>query len=137
MTEAAGKDEEMEDTVHIPLLMESIEDGTSDIEDTLGDNPDDGGCRYGVYQGLEGYQHTQSHADEAERLDVGMLLQPDETDDSSCNGTSPYKRKETPSPITLCPQRHQCQGGVRAGDMPVDGGMVPSAQPFLPFRATE
>jgi len=39
MADAAGKDEEVEDGVHIPLLVERIEEGTGDITHTLCDNP--------------------------------------------------------------------------------------------------
>ena len=45
MTDAAKEDEEMEDAVHILLLVESIEDGTCDIGDALGDEPYDSSSR--------------------------------------------------------------------------------------------
>ena len=125
MADAACEDEEMKDTVHVPFLMESVEGGTCDIAHTLGDDPNDGGGGYGVNQRLKGYQHTQAHADKTERLDVGMLLEFDETDDSSCDGTSPDEDKQTPAPIALCSQRHQSQWRIGSCDMPVDGGMVP------------
>ena len=70
MTDAAEEDEEMEDGVHIFLLVESIEDGTCDVGDTLGDEPDDGGSRDGVQEGLEGHQHTQPHTDKTESLNI-------------------------------------------------------------------
>ena len=60
----------MEDGVHILLLVEAIEYGTGDIADTFGDDPDDGCGRDGVYQRLEGHEHTQSHPHKAEGLKV-------------------------------------------------------------------
>ena len=70
MTDAAEEDEEVEDAVHVFLLVEGIEDGSCDIGDPLSDKPYDGSGRDGIQKGFEGYQHTQAHADEAERLDV-------------------------------------------------------------------
>ena len=63
-----------------------------------------------------------------------MLLQSNETDDGTRNGTRPDENKEAPAPITLFTQCRQCQRGIRARDMPVDGSMVPLTQPLLPFR---
>ena len=124
----------MEYGVHIPLFVEGIENGTGDIRHALSDNPDEGSGRYRIYQRLEGYQHTQSHAHKAEGLDVRMLLQPDEADDGSRDGTHPYEAEQRPAPIALGAQRHQRQWRVRARYVPVDGGMVPLAQPLLPLR---
>ena len=55
VAETTDENEEMEDGVHIPLFIKGIEDGTSDVTDTLGDNPDNGSCRYGIDEGLKGH----------------------------------------------------------------------------------
>ena len=68
MTDAACKDEEMEHGVHVFLLIQRIEDGTRDVTDSLGNQPDDGCRRDGVHQRFEGHEHTQAHANETKGL---------------------------------------------------------------------
>ena len=77
--------------MHEGLLVEGVEEGTGNIADALGNNPDDGCCRHAVDEWFEGYQHAEAHADKAERLDVGMLLQLHKADNGAGNGTQPYK----------------------------------------------
>ena len=91
MTDASRQNEEMEYGVHIALVVEAIEDGTCDVGYALSDNPDDSGSRYGIYQGFEGHQDRESHANKAERLDIGMFLQFDKADGRSHQGTEPYE----------------------------------------------
>lgn len=64
----ASQDEEMKNGMCIVLSTESVEHGTSDVADALGDNPPQRGGAYGFCQWLEGHQHTQSHANEATGL---------------------------------------------------------------------
>ena len=89
----------MEDGVHVFLLVEGIEDGTRDVAYAFGDKPHDGSRRDGVHQRLEGHEHAQSHADEAECLYVRVLLQPDEAHDGSGNGAGPDEGEEAPAPV--------------------------------------
>ena len=70
MADAACEDEEVEDGMHEGLLVEGVEEGTGNIADALGNNPDDGCCRHAVDEWFEGYQHAEAHADKAERLDA-------------------------------------------------------------------
>ena len=100
MADTAEEDEEVEDGVHIFLLVEGIEDGTSDVGNTLSNKPYDGSSRDSIQQGFEGYQYTQAHADKTKRLDVRMLFQFDETDDRTNNGTCPNEDKQYPAPVT-------------------------------------
>ena len=44
MAYGASKDEEMEDGVHVFLLVQRVEYGTRDIADAFGHNPDKGLC---------------------------------------------------------------------------------------------
>ena len=99
VTDAAEEDEEVEDAVHITLLVESIEDSTRDIGDALGDEPDDGSCGDGVHQRLESHQYAQTHTDETEGFNVWMFFQFDETDGSTYDGTCPNEDKENPPPV--------------------------------------
>ena len=133
MTDGTCKDEEVEHGVHILLLVQTIETCARDVADPLSDNPHEGGRGDAVNQGFEGYQHAQSHADETECLNVGVLLQSDKADNGTCNGTGPHKREQRPTPIALGAQGNECQWGVAACYVPVDGGMVPFAEPFTPF----
>ena len=48
MTDGAGENEEVEDAVHVALLVEGVEEGTGDVADAFGYNPDDGGGGDGV-----------------------------------------------------------------------------------------
>ena len=91
VADAAGKHKEVEDGVHVTALVQTIEDGSRNVCYTLGYNPDDGSCGHGIYQRFEGYQHRETHADETEGLDIGMLLQPYKAHNGSGNGTEPYE----------------------------------------------
>jgi len=99
----------MEDGVHVFRLVQAVEDGTRDVTDALGDEPDDSSLRHTVHQRFEGHEHTQAHADETERLEVRMLLQMDETGDGARYRTGPDKDEEAPAPVALTAQRHQRQ----------------------------
>ena len=136
MAETAGEDEEVEYRMHIALSVERVEERACDIADTFGYYPYHGSRGNGVNEGLEGYQYRESHADEAESLYVGVLLQPDKTDNGARNGTQPYEREERPAPVALGAQGNQCQWGVGACNVPVDGSMVPTAQSLFPDGAT-
>lgn len=99
MAQGADQHEEVEHGVHIPFPVERIEHGTCDVSQTLRDNPYDGSRRYRVDERLEGYQHGESHAHEAERLDIRMLLQLHKTDHRADDGTQPYEREQRPAPV--------------------------------------
>ncbi len=99
VAETACKDKEMEDGVHVTLPVEGVEDGTGDIGDTLSDEPYHSGGGDSVEEGLEGDEDAQSHADETEGLDVGVLLELDEADDGASKGTGPYEDEKAPSPV--------------------------------------
>ena len=89
----------MEYGVHISLLMKGVEHRSRDVADTLGNKPDDSRCADRVEQRLKGHQYRQSHADEAERLKVGVLLQSYKTDYRTSYGTQPDKDKKPPAPV--------------------------------------
>ena len=135
VTDAAGQHKEVENGMHVALTVERIEYGSRNIAYALGDNPDDGCCRHRVKEGLEGNEYGESHADETEGLYVGVLLQPDEADEGACNGASPHEDEQSPSPVALCAQGDEGEWRVGAGNMPIDGGMVPTAQTFFPCGA--
>ena len=46
VADATCQDEEVEDGVHEPFLVDAVEYGTRDVAYALGDDPDDGGWRY-------------------------------------------------------------------------------------------
>ena len=135
VTDTACEDKEVEYGVHVAALVERVKDSTGDVAHPLGDDPYDGCRGDGVDERLEGYEHAQSHADEAEGLEVGMLLELPEADDGARYGTEPYKREEAPAPVALCAQGDEGERRVGACYVPVDGGMVPVPQPLLPFGA--
>ena len=56
-----------------------------------------------------------------------------EGDDGAGNGGGPHEGEECPAPESLVAHGHEGDGRVGAGDVPVDGGMVPAAQPLLPL----
>ncbi len=43
--------------MHVFLLVDAVEYGTRNVADALGDNPDNRGWGYGIYQRLEGNQY--------------------------------------------------------------------------------
>ena len=49
------------------------------------------------------------------------------------DGAEPYKAKQSPAPIALMAPGDERDGRIGTGDMPVDGRMIPLAQPLLPW----
>ena len=119
--------------MHVFLLVDTVEYGARNVADTFGNNPPDCGGGYGVYQRFEGNQYRQSHAYKTDGLQVAVILESGKTHDGSGNGASPDKDKKAPSPVTLFAHGYERDRGVGTGNMPVDGGMVPFAQTFLPL----
>ena len=133
VADATSQNEEMEHGMHVFLLVDTVEYGARNVADAFGNNPPDCGGGYGVYQRFKGNQYRQSHTYKADGLQVAVILESGKTHDGSGNGASPDKDKKTPSPISLVAHRNERNWRVRTGNMPVDGGMVPFAQPLLPF----
>ena len=133
VADASCQDEEVEDGVHVSLLVDAVEDGTRDIAYALGDNPNHRGWGHGVVKRFEGDQYRQAHAHKAKRLQVAVVLQFGETHHGANNGTRPDEDEEAPSPVALVAQGNQSDRRVGTGDVPVDGGMVPLAQSLLPL----
>ena len=133
VTDTTCKDEEMEHGVHEPSLVDAIEHCSCDVAHALSDNPGDSPRTGTVYQRLKRYQHTQSHAHKADCLQVAVRLEVDKTHHRAGYGTSPNENEQAPSPIVLLPQGYERDGRIRARDVPIDGGMIPPAQPLFPF----
>ena len=87
MADAAEEDEEMEDGMHEALLVETVEDGTGDVGNALGDYPWDGGGADTVEKGLEGYKHRQTHTNETKGFEIAVLLEMAKTDYGAGYGT--------------------------------------------------
>ena len=79
MSDAAEEDEEMEDGMHVALLVETIEDGTGDVGNALGYYPRHRGSAHTVEKGLEGYKHRQTHTNETKGFEITVLLETVET----------------------------------------------------------
>ena len=119
--------------MHVFLLVDTVEYGARNVADAFGNNPPDCGGGYGGYQRFKGNQYRQSHAYKADGLQVAVILESGKTHDGSGNGASPDKDKKAPSPVTLFAHGYERDRGVGTGNMPIDGGMVPFAQTFLPL----
>ena len=87
VADAAEEDEEMEDGMHEALIVETIEDGTSDVGNTFGYYPWDGGSADTVDKGLEGYKDRQTHAHKTEGFEITVLLEMAKTDYGAGYGT--------------------------------------------------
>lgn len=101
VADAAGQDEEMENTMHVTFLVERIEYRTGNIGHTFSNNPYHSSSRYGVDQWLECHKNRKAHAYEAKCLQIRMLLELDETDGGADYGTKPHKGEQRPSPVAL------------------------------------
>ena len=134
MADAAGEHEEVEDGVHEAALAHGVEDGTGDEADALGYNPDD--CRwvYAVDEGLEGYEHAQSHRYVADGLQIAVSLQRREALYGARDGGSPDEGDERPTPVAVLAQGYERDGRIGACYVPVDSGVVPLAQTLFPGR---
>ena len=53
--------------------------------------------------------------------------------DRSDQGAKPDKDEQTPTPIPLIAQHDERDGRIAAGNMPVDGGVIPPSQPLFPL----
>jgi hypothetical protein len=132
VADGAGKDEEMEHGVHVFALVETVEDGTRDVAHALGDNPDDGARGDAVDEGFEGDEHTEAHTHETDGFEIAVILDVDETADGAGDGARPDEDEECPAPVALGAHGDEGDGRIGTGDVPIDGGMVPLAQPLLP-----
>lgn len=132
VAKAAGEHEEMEDGVHETAFVEAIEDGAGYVADTFGDDPRDGRRAHGVDERAESDDDRQAHSHETDGLHVAVVAEVTEADDGADDGREPYEREEAPAPIALLAQGDECQRRIAAGDVPVDGGVVPAAQTFFP-----
>lgn len=107
VADASRQDEEMEDGVHVSLLVDAVEDGTSDVAYALGNDPSHRGRGDGVKQWLEGDQYRQAHAHEAERLQVAVVFQLGKAHHRSCYRTCPDENKKAPPPVALVADGNQ------------------------------
>ena len=87
MADAAEEDKEMEDRVHVALLVEAVEDGTGDIGYSLGYYPRHCGSAHTVEKGLEGHKDRQTHAHKTEGFEITVLLETAKTDYGAGYGT--------------------------------------------------
>ena len=133
VADGTGKDEEMEDTVHVSSLIETVEDGSRDVAYPLSDDPDDGSRTHIVKKGFECHEHAQAHGNEADGLEVAVFLEVDKTGDGAGDGAGPDEDEESPTPEPVASQGNERDGGVGTGDVPVDGGMVPLSHALFPF----
>ena len=133
VADAACKDKEVKDGMHVTTLVETVENGTGDIEDTLGDNPYDGSGADRCQERLERHEDGKPHAHETEGLHIAVLLETAETDDGAGNGRQPHKAEESPAIGPIVAQRYQRDGRIGPSYAPVDGSMVPTAQTLLPL----
>ena len=118
VAQRAGKHEKVEHGVHVAATVERIENGAGNVTHTFGDNPYEGGCRYGVDEGFEGHEDAQAHADEAKCLDVGVFFEVDKADDGTYDGTCPYEYEQSPTPVKgeLKIENGELGIGVQQGD---------------------
>ncbi len=131
VADGAGEDEEMEHGMHEPLA-EAVEDGSGDVADALGDNPRDGSRADGEEQRLEGDEHGEAHEAEADGFEVAVVAQTDEGGDGAGYGCRPYEDEHRPAPRPLLAHGNEGDGRVASGYVPVDGGVVPLAEPLFP-----
>ena len=135
MADAAGEDKEMEDGVHESFFIDDVEHGSGYVSFSLVENPYLVGSAHAVEQRLEGDEYREPHQAEADGLEVGVVFQFDETGDGAGDGCSPDKREQAPSPVALFAQGNERDGRIRTRNVPVDGGMVPLAQPLFPHAS--
>ena len=134
MAHRAEEHEEMEDGVHEPLLVKAVEHGARDVAHTLGDDPRHGGGVDTVDERSEGHEHTEAHDHETHGLYTTVTLQTTEALYRARDGGEPDEDEECPTPIAIFAHGDERDGRVGARDVPVDGGVVPLAQPLLPWR---
>ena len=123
----------MEHGVHVLAPVDAVEHGAGDVADAFGHDPEEVGGGQDGGQGLEGHEHTEAHSHEAGRFEVAVFLEIDEAHHRSYGGAEPYEDEQAPAPEALVAQRDERDGRIAAGDVPVDGGVVPPSQPLLPL----
>lgn len=125
---------EMKHRVHVLAAVERVEEGAGDVSGALSYYPIEGAGRQAVDQRLQGHEYRKPHAHEAERLQIAVRLEVAEALHRAHDGAKPYEDKESPAPQSVLAQADERDGAVASRDVPVDGRMVPFAQPLLPHR---
>ena len=135
VADGASEYEEMEDAVHVASFVETVEGSASDVAHAFGDNPDDGCGAHIVNERFEGHKDAETHRHKADGLQVAVFLEADKTGNGACQCACPNKYEKPPSPEAVLAKCDEGDGRVGACDVPVDGGMVPFSQAFLPLAA--
>ena len=74
MTDGAQQDKDVENGVHIGLLVERIEEGTRDVHHTFGDNPRRGNHARRIPKGSERHDHRQAHQHITDGLEMTVRI---------------------------------------------------------------
>lgn len=128
VTNGTGEDKEMEHGMDVGLVVrESVDDCACDIADTFGNEPPHSSRFDAIHQRFESHEAGEAHEDEASRFDVAVLAQTNEADNGASDGGKPHEAEQTPAPPTGIAHGDERDGRVRAGDVPVNGGMVETA----------
>ena len=133
MTDGAGEDEKVEDSVH-ESAAGRIENGAGDVADAFGDDPRDGGGGNAVEKGFEGDENAESHQTETDGFEVAMALQSAEGGDGADDGGCPHESEYRPAPHAFMTHRTEHNGRIGTGDEPINRGVVPTAQEFSSGR---
>ena len=134
MADRSSQNKEVEHGVHIAAPIEAVKEGTCDVAHALANNPCYGGGAHTRYQRFKGHEHAEAHRHEADGLDLAVPLERDKTFDGARYGCRPYKDEQRPSPVAVVAHGDERDGRVAARYVPVDGGVVPFAQPLFPWR---
>lgn len=122
----------MENSVHVGLLVERIEEGTSDIHHTFGDNPRRGNHTRRIPKGTKRHDHRQAHQHITDGLEMTVGITIEKTEDAADDGSTPNETEKADAPnVVLLHDGQQRDGRVAASNMPIDGGMVELTQRLL------
>ena len=80
---AARQNKEMEEGVHISMIMHRVKESACNVGNTFSNNPACSNHADVCHKGLEGNQHTKSHQHETYCLHIAVFLQMPETHESS------------------------------------------------------
>ena len=132
MADGAQQDKDVENGVHIGLLVERIEEGTRDIHHTFGDDPRRRNHARRIPKGTKRHKDRKAHQYITDGLKMTVGITIEETEDAADDGRTPNETEKTDAPnVVLLHDGQQRDGRVAACNMPIDGGMVELPQHLL------
>ena len=98
MADGTQQDKDVENGVHIGLLVERIEECSRDVHHTFGDDPRRGNHARRIPKGTKRHNHRQAHQHITDGLEMTVGITIEETEDAADDGCTPNETEKTDAP---------------------------------------